>query len=184
MTHTPEFQQPLSWTAPTFSLAPYSLVFLPGGHDHSIRQMLDCPILRSLLAHYFPLTRKPSRCAAAAVCHGVLALAMAETEPGNGEASGRSVLYDCETCSLPAAFENVAWWGTRAVLGDYYKTYGREAESVEEVVKGRLKDERQWKGNIGLKPLVLFFYLVFCVYLSFADRSSHGRATADSWCGC
>lgn len=70
----------------------------------------------------------------------------------DGEGRDRSVLYDCDTCALPKFFENVAWWGTRFVLGDYYKTYGKKAKSVEEMVKARLRHGEQWKESIGLKP--------------------------------
>ena len=47
-----------------------------------------------------------------------------------GEA-GKSILHECVTTALPARFEQVAFWGTRLVLGDYYKTYGAGSDDVE-----------------------------------------------------
>lgn len=61
----------------------------------------------------------------AAVCHGVMVLS--ETEGKDG----KSVIHECVTTALPARFEQVAFWGTRAFLGDYYKTYGVGSDDVE-----------------------------------------------------
>lgn len=47
---------------------------------------------------------------------------------------GKSVIHACETTALPGRFEQLAFWGTRVVLGDYYKTYGAGSEDVEESV--------------------------------------------------
>ena len=44
---------------------------------------------------------------------------------------GKSVIHECVTTALPARFEQVAFWGTRAFLGDYYKTYGKGSDDVE-----------------------------------------------------
>jgi putative intracellular protease/amidase len=125
MSTTPEFMNPLSWSAPGFSLDPYNLVFLPGGHEKGVRQLIDSPIIHNLLAIYFPQTVKPSKKAVAAVCHGVMVLS--ETRG----ADGKSIIHDCTTTALPARFEQVAYWGTRAFLGDYYKTYGAGSDDVE-----------------------------------------------------
>ena len=65
----------------------------------------------------------------AAVCHGVMVLS--ETL----DAEGKSVLRDVCTTALPARFEQAAFWGTRVVLGDYYKTYGVGSEDVETSVR-------------------------------------------------
>lgn len=89
------------------------------------------------LAAYFPATRKPSAKAVAAVCHGVMALS--ETEGAGG--GGKSVLRECVTTALPRRFEQVAFWGTRAFLGDYYKTYGAGSESVEDSVSAAAVEE-------------------------------------------
>ena len=128
MTLTPEWVLPRSWTASAFSLAPFDLIFFPGGHEKSVRQIIDSDVVHKLLLNFFPRTRKPSRKAVAAVCHGVMVLSEARDE------DGRSVLADCVTTTLPATFERVAFWGTRVFLGDYYKTYGAGSQNVETLV--------------------------------------------------
>lgn len=132
MAATPEFKAPLSWSAPTFSLEPYNLVFLPGGHEKGVRQLIDSPIMAKHLASYFPKTKKPSNKSVGAVCHGVMALAAIKLL--SGEHMGKSLLHDCDTTALPGTFEGVAFWGTRIFLGDYYKTYGVGSDSVETAV--------------------------------------------------
>lgn len=128
MSKTPEFQNPLSWMSPGFNLDSYNLVFLPGGHEKGVRQLIDSPMMQTHLASYFPTTVKPSSRAVAAVCHGVMVLS--ETKGTDG----KSVIHDCVTTALPARFEQVAFWGTRAFLGDYYKTYGAGSDDVEKSV--------------------------------------------------
>jgi hypothetical protein len=125
MSATPEFQHPLSWSSLDFTLEPYNLVFLPGGHEKGVRQLIDSPIIHKHLASYFPATVKPSPKSVAAVCHGVMVLS--ETEG----ADGKSVIHECATTALPARFEQVAFWGTRVFMGDYYKTYGAGSDDVE-----------------------------------------------------
>ncbi|TAQ88715.1 hypothetical protein B7494_g2978 [Chlorociboria aeruginascens] len=67
MSSTPKFQKPLSWSAPDFTLSTYNLVFLPGGHEKGVRQLIDSPIIHQQLASYFPSTIKPSNKTVAAV---------------------------------------------------------------------------------------------------------------------
>ena len=50
-------------------------------------------------------------------------------------ADGKSIIHECDTTALPARFEQVAFWGTRAFLGDYYKTYGVGSDDVEVAVR-------------------------------------------------
>jgi len=126
MSVTLEFQHPISWSSPDFSLESYNLVFLSGGHEKSVRQLMDSPIIRKHLASYFPATRKPSKKSVAAVCHGVQVLSQTDG------ADGKSIIHECDTTALPTRFEQVAFWGTRAFLGDYYKTYGAGSDNVEE----------------------------------------------------
>lgn len=125
MATMPEFQKPLSWSSPDFTLDSYNLIFLPGGHEKSVRQLIDSPIIHKHLASFFPATLKPSKKTVAAVCHGVMVLS--ETEGANG----KSVIHECVTTALPARFEQAAYWSTRAFLGDYYKTYGAGSDDVE-----------------------------------------------------
>lgn len=125
MSKTAEFLHPLSWSSPDFSVDSYNLVFLPGGHEKGVRQVIDSPIIHNQLAQYFPATKKPSKKVVAAICHGVMVLS--ETQG----ADGKSILHECDTTALPARFEQVAFWGTRVFLGDYYKTYGVGSDDVE-----------------------------------------------------
>ena len=124
-----EWQHPLAWSSHEFTLDNYSLVFLPGGHDKAVRQIMDSERVHNLLATFFPKTRRSDNIKAiGAICHGVLPLSNAKGPDGN------SVLHDCITTTLPARFEQVAYWGTRVFLGDYYKTYGAGTEDLEESV--------------------------------------------------
>ena len=163
MSITPEFQHPVSWSSPDFSLEPYNLIFLPGGHEKGVRQLIDSTIMHKHLASYFPATQKPSSKAVAAVCHGVMVLS--ETEG----ADGKSIIHECVTTALPTRFEQVAFWGTRAFLGDYYKTYGAGTDNVEESVSSRNSitiestkfqqvrkrldnPKKQYKNSLGMSP--------------------------------
>lgn len=150
MSTTPEFNNPNSWSSPDFNLDSYNLVFLPGGHEKSVQQLIDSPIMHKHLASYFPDTIKPSIKTVAAVCHGVMVLS--ETIGTDG----KSVIHECDTTALPRKFEQVAFWGTRAFLGDYYKTYGPGSDNVETSVRKHLDNpERQYKNSLGMGPFVV-----------------------------
>jgi putative intracellular protease/amidase len=143
----PEFKSPSSWSDPAFTLNGYDLVFLPGGHDKPVRQIIDSKRVHELLVAYFPQTRKPSKKAVAAICHGVQVLAASET-PG-----GKSVLADATTTCLLHIQEESIYQATRLFLGDYYKTYGAGTPSVQEIVKGKLEDAgTQFKSSLGFTP--------------------------------
>jgi putative intracellular protease/amidase len=145
---------PLSWTDPAFSLDKYDVVFLPGGHDKGMQQIIDSTSLHSHLASYFPKTRKNvdgEKKVMVAICHGVMVLARTKI-PG----SDKSILHDVKTTTLPAFMEGSAFWGTRLFLGDYYKTYGACGESVEVSVRSALDSpKKQWCGSNGLTPFVV-----------------------------
>ena len=123
----------LSWSTEGFSLEDYDLVFLPGGHEKGVVQVINSPTVHRLMAEYFPQTLKPSRKSCAAICHGVMVLSESSLP------DGKCVIHDATTTALPGAMEQSIFWGTRLVLGDYYKTYGAGSESVETSV-GRLFD--------------------------------------------
>jgi putative intracellular protease/amidase len=141
MAKTAEYLHPLSWSSPDFSLDSYNLVFLPGGHEKGVRQIIDSPIIHKQLAQYFPATKKPSKKTVAAICHGVMVL----SETQNSER--KSIIHECDTTALPGRFEQVAFWGTRAFLGDYYKTYGVGSDDVEDSVGvcSLLRGSANWK---------------------------------------
>jgi putative intracellular protease/amidase len=60
-----------------------------------------------------------------AICHGTLLAARSQS-------GGRSVLWGRKTTGLTRRQELVAWWITRASLGDYYRTY--EIPMADELV--------------------------------------------------
>lgn len=124
-----------SWSNASFSLASYDLLFFPGGHEKSVRQVLDSEALRAHLAAFWPGTKKPGRKAVAAVCHGVLVVSETTNE------QGQSILHDVSTTTLPNIFESGIWWATRALLGDYYKTYGAGSANCEDMVSGDLCED-------------------------------------------
>ncbi|KAK7757507.1 hypothetical protein SLS62_000522 [Diatrype stigma] len=150
MAASDEMRHPLAWSDPAFSLDPFDVVVLPGGHDKAMRQIIESAALHRHLLAYFPQTRKPAgRKVVAAICHGVLVLANAR----DGE--GRSVIRDCLTTTLPAKMEQAAYWGTRAFLGDYYKTYGAGSEDVEHSVTKALGHPAQFKSSLNPGPFVV-----------------------------
>lgn len=148
LTSTSEsFQKPLSWKDTSFNLADFDLVFLPGGHEKGVRQIIDSPRVQELLGAYFPTTKKPSRKSLAAICHGVQVLAMASRED-----DGKSVLHDVKTTALPAFMEQGIFHATKLFLGDYYKTYGAGTDSVETIVKKKLSDPAQFASSTSFSP--------------------------------
>ncbi|ORY60986.1 class I glutamine amidotransferase-like protein [Pseudomassariella vexata] len=149
MSQSDEMQNPLSWSASGFSLESFDLVFFPGGHEKSVRKIIDSLDVHELMADYFPKTKKPGKKAVAAVCHGVMVLSESK------DAAGNSVIRDCVTTALPARFEQVAFWGTRAFLGDYYKTYGAGSENVEQSVTNSLANATQFKNSLLPTPFVV-----------------------------
>jgi putative intracellular protease/amidase len=142
MTASPEFQKPLRWTSTDFNLNNFDLVYLPGGHGKGMSQILESPTVLKHLATYFPQTKKPSKKTIAAIGQSILPLARAKM------ADGKSVLHDATTTCLPDIFEDIAFWVTRPLLGDYYKTYGPGFTEVEREVKEALEDpDTQFKSS-------------------------------------
>ncbi|CAD6455931.1 c657ce8f-666b-4f2e-b5a8-f0621ed304f0, partial [Sclerotinia trifoliorum] len=139
MSQTDVFTSPLSWSSESFFLKPYHLVFLPNNNEKG----------------YWKGVKKPGKKCIGAVCHGVMVLSESMME-GNDGAEKKSIIHDCDTTSLPGMFEGMAYWSTRWVLGDYYKTYGAGSENVEASIMKRLDDpERQWKQYLLLNPFVV-----------------------------
>lgn len=128
MLATDEAQHPLSWTAPDFSLDDYNLVLFPGGHEKSVRQIIESKDVHKLMLDYFPKTKKPSNKAVGAICHGVMVLSSAKGE------DGKSVIHERTTTTLPGVFESSIFWATRPFLGDYYKTFGAGSENTADSV--------------------------------------------------
>lgn len=102
----------LAWADDGFTLNPYDLVFLPGGHEKGVVQVINSPVTHKLMVDYFPQTRKPSKKNVAAICHGVMVLSESSFP------NGKSVLHDATTTALPGFMEQSIFWGTRLFLGD------------------------------------------------------------------
>jgi putative intracellular protease/amidase len=138
--------KPHAWTSPAFSLVEYDLVFLPGGHDKGVRQIVDSSATHNLLADYFPKTRRsltPKR-TLAAICHGVQVLAFTPANTTTSTGKSKSIIHDAKTTALPAFMEESIFWLTRLFLGDYYKTYGSGSKNVQRFVEDGLDDPKQF----------------------------------------
>jgi putative intracellular protease/amidase len=137
------FNNPASW-ATGFDLSKYDLVYLAGGHDSKTRQIMDSEIVHRMLADYYPRTAKPSSKVIVAICHGSQTLSNATRE------DGKSVLYDSHTTGLPGAFEQSIFHATRLFLGDYYKTYGKNSDSVQTAVSKKLSEPSNFKSSLSM----------------------------------
>lgn len=115
----------MAWSEESFSFDPYDILFFPGGHEKSVRQVIESERVHSLLVDFWPSLSKK---AVAAICHGVLVVAAAKIE-------GRSVLAGVKATTLPTLFENAAYYSTALFLGDYYKTFGAGTPSCEDMLK-------------------------------------------------
>ncbi|KJZ71852.1 hypothetical protein HIM_08780 [Hirsutella minnesotensis 3608] len=150
MIQTPEWKTPAAWTSPNFTLSSYDMVFIPGGQDKAIRQVIDSEDVHKLLVEYFPQTKRPGNKAIGAVCHGVMTLAISK------RGDGKSAIHDVETTTLPGMYEEVSYWGTRAFLGDYYKTYGVPSPTMEAVVRKALDNpDAQFKQSLLPMPFIV-----------------------------
>lgn len=166
---SPGLQSPKSWTDPSFTFDNFDMVFLPGGHEKGVRQVIDSPIVHKLLAGYFPKTTRGGSAdnnkVVGAICHGVQVLAFTpdpsadlQQYPVNikGEIvqadaqKYKSIIHSCKTTALPGFLESGAYQGTRLFLGDYYKTYGAGTPNVEDFVKVGLDDPDQFVTGPGI----------------------------------
>jgi putative intracellular protease/amidase len=153
----PNFQKPLSWSDPKFTLKDFDAVILPGGHEKGVRQIIDNQRTHTLLAEYFPLTSRSSphpKKMIAAICHGVQVLAFSSYPPNHPDTAlaGKSLLHDVTTTALQGFHESFIHNATRWFLGDYYKTYGTGSPTVEEYVKQK---GAIWKGSLSSNPFVV-----------------------------
>lgn len=149
------FKQPVAWSHADFSIDDFDLVFLPGGHEKGVRQLIDSEIIHKHLATFFPKTLRAQggRKTVAAICHGVQVLAFTPSPSSlnqsfpidkngsiNLKADFKSIIHSCATTALPAQLETFITHATRPFLGDYYKTYGAETPNVEDYVGHGLDD--------------------------------------------
>ena len=153
------FQRPISWSDQAFSMDHYDVVYLPGGHDKGVRQIIDSETIHHHLQAYFPKTKRDAsdRKILGALCHGVQVLAftpasdssnttfpLSSTGQIDTSKSFKSVIHSCRTSALPGQLETGIYHSTRLALGDYYKTYGAGTPNVETYVKYGLDDEIQF----------------------------------------
>jgi putative intracellular protease/amidase len=120
---TPEFRKSIAWR----DVAPdrFDGLLLAGGHAPGMRQYLGSQVLQAQVAEFWEL-RRP----VAAICHGVLVLARAQSR-------GESLLHERRTTCLPKYLERLAYFSTAWKLGRYYRTY--EAY-VEDEVRAALSE--------------------------------------------
>jgi protease I len=118
----------------------FDAIYLPGGHDKTVRPYLESKILQQLIVDFFHAKK-----IVAAVCHGVVLVARSIDD-----VTGKSVLYDYQTTGLLKKQELLAFNLTRLWLDDYYLTYPEI--TVEDEVSQALKNSQQFKQG----PLPLF----------------------------
>jgi putative intracellular protease/amidase len=145
---TPAWQNPLSWTSSDFSLDPFDVVYIPGGHEKGMKQLLDSPTAQTHIASYFPQTQKPSTKHVVSMCHGPILLAHAKGP------DGKPIIHDATLTAFTGAYESAAYAVSAPFLGDYVKTYGPGSDTVEEIVKKGLDDPRQFVANQNPLPFV------------------------------
>lgn len=169
-TNSTSFKEPRAWTDPSFSMDQYDLVMLPGGHEKTMRQIIESKTLHNHLAQFFPKTLRNAegpKKTLAAICHGVqilaftpslssstqsypLALDSAHIEP-QVASEYKSVIHDCRTTAFPGFMETAIYQATRLFLGDYFKTYGGGSPNVEDYVKCGLDNpEAQFDAGPGV----------------------------------
>jgi protease I len=120
MERSEEFRHPISYEAMTART--FDAILLPGGHAPGMKEYLESPQVQAKVIEMAE-QNKPI----GAICHGVLVAARSRT------ATGTSLLFGKRTTALTKPKELLAWWLTRAWLGDYYRTY--PSTTVEDEVK-------------------------------------------------
>lgn len=101
-------------------------IYIPGGHDKTIKPYLESTLLQQTISEFFDQNKL-----VAAVCHGVVLVARSINKD-----TGKSVIYDYKTTSLLKKQERLAYQLTRLWLGDYYLTYPEN--TVEDEVTNAL----------------------------------------------
>ena len=151
MEEDPAFLKPMKYT--DARQEDFDALFLPGGHDKSIREYLESTVLQKLVVSFFD-AKKP----VAAICHGVILAARSIDEK-----TGKSVLHHYRTTCLLRKQELLAYNMTRLWLGDYYLTYPET--TVEDEIKSVLSNKANFLtgpnplGRDDLKNLHKGFYV-------------------------
>jgi putative intracellular protease/amidase len=87
-------------------------LILVGGHAPGMKQYLESQILQKKIADFWELNRP-----VAAICHGVLLAGRCKDQ------SGKSILFNKKTTTLPKYMENLGYYITRWSYGKLYRTY-------------------------------------------------------------
>lgn len=138
----PERRAPIRWA--DIDPTRHAGLVLPGGHwRRGMRQYLEGAALQSAVVAMVRAGRPVG-----AICHGGVVLARS-IDP----ATGASVLAGRRVTALLRSSELTAFWLTRLVLGDYYRTYPETVESeVTRAVGERGAFERGPLPDVFYKP--------------------------------
>ncbi|MFK5855210.1 MAG: type 1 glutamine amidotransferase domain-containing protein [Bacteroidota bacterium] len=124
------FCNPISYDAITES--DFDALFLPGGHDKSVKEYLESKTLQDAVVDFFTANKSVG-----AICHGVVLVARS-VDPKTGV----SVINNYKTTSLLKSQELMGYNMSRYKLKDYYLTY--PGLTVEDEVKSVLSDEKNF----------------------------------------
>jgi protease I len=124
------FSNPLKYTE--VQASDFDAIYLPGGHDKTVKEYLESNMLQQLIVEFFALKKT-----VAAICHGVVLVARSIDPQTN-----KSVLYDYKTTGLLKSQELIAYNLTRLWLKDYYLTYPEI--TVEDEVTAALKQKNNF----------------------------------------
>jgi protease I len=106
-----EFNNPTTYGA--IKSGDFDALFIPGGHDKGMREVLESKVLQEIVVEFFEAD-KP----VAAICHGTLLVGRSISPK-----TQKSVLYGRKSTGLTSWQERTAYYLTRPWLGDYYLTY-------------------------------------------------------------
>jgi len=137
MIESKNFKNPISYSE--IKGSEFDALFLPGGHDKTVREYLESKILQNVVVDFFNSNKK-----VAAVCHGLVLMARSIDPKTN-----HSVLYNYKTTSLLKQQELMGYNLTKMWVGDYYLTYPEI--TVEDEVKACLQDSNNFIN--GPKPI-------------------------------
>jgi len=140
MEATDNFCNPIQWS--DINVADYAGMLLGGGHAPGMKQYLESATLQEKVSQFWALKRP-----LAAICHGALLLSRCKDQN-----TGKSVLFNCHTTTLPKYMENLGYYLTRWKHGPLFRTY--EIHCEDEVRTFLENPETQFQGGpvtIGMK---------------------------------
>ena len=116
MVQQPAFREPRAWA----SLDPddFDALLVPGGHAPGVRQLLESATVQRVVQPFFDKNQP-----VAAVCHGPVLLARAQSADGTSVLAGRTA-----TC-LPGWMEWSAYALTFWKMGRHYRTYPQTVQA-------------------------------------------------------